>query len=160
MPLSRQNSLDTRERYRKFKHNSSLSKILQNNLPENGSDRSRMDHENRPQTKLLRNIVSPTDDHKKWTLDDLRADVIINPDNLKPNKGEFMKRQNTKWKPGERAAIVKRQDNLRVNGTFENPSPKVWSQGEGVKIFVLPFNGVSENIVLFYLMYNFTNLLV
>ena len=144
MPLSRQNSLDTRERYRKFKHNSSLSNILQNNLPENGSDRSRLDHENRPRTKLLRNIVSPTDDHAKWTLDDLRADVIINPDNLKPNVGEFMKRQKTEWKPGERAAIVKRQDNLRVNGSFENPSPKVWLQGEGVKIFALPFNSVLE----------------
>ena len=146
MPLSRQNSLDTRERYRKFKHNSSLSNVLQNNLPENGFDTSRIDHENRPRTKLLRNYVSPTDDHTKWTLDDLRADVIINPDNLKPNKGEFMKRQNTKWKPGERAAIVKRQDNLKVNGSFENPSPKVWSQGEGVKIFVLSFNSVLENI--------------
>ena len=149
MPLSRQNSLDTRERYRKFKHNSSLSNILQNNLPENDSDRSSMDHEYRLRTKLLRNNVSPTDDHTKWTLDDLRADVIINPDNLKPNKGEFTNRQKTEWRPGERAAIVKRQDNLRVNGSFENPSPKVWSQGEGVKIFVLPFNSVLENMSLF-----------
>ena len=60
-----------------------------------------------------------------------------------------MKRQKTEWRPGERAAIVKRQDNLRINGTFENPSPKVWSQGEGVKIFVLPFNSVLENMSLF-----------
>ena len=46
-----------------------------------------------------------------------RASVIKRDDNLQP-EGEFSKRLDTSWAPGERANVVRRVDNLQLEGKF------------------------------------------
>ena len=104
MSLSRQNSLDTRERYRKFKHNSSLLNILRDSSPETNSVKPLKDLKT-TKNNFFRNKLNHTDDDTKWTIDDIRADVIKHPDNLTTNGGDFTKRQKTNWKPGENSSI-------------------------------------------------------
>ena len=128
-------SLATRERYKLFRHNSSISNILKYDQPEISSGKFGQNYHKTTKNKYLRDNISPNGDETKWNLDDLRADVVKHPDNLKPNVGEFAQRQHTVWKPGERTPIAKREDNLKCSGTFEKSQPKTWLQGEGVKTY-------------------------
>ena len=43
--------------------------------------------------------------------------MIKHEDNLRP-EGDFSKRPEDNWAPGERAPVVKRPDNLRPEGDF------------------------------------------
>ena len=108
MSLTRQNSLDTRERYRKFKHNSSLLNILRDSSPEIPLKDLKTTRNN-----FLRSKLNQTDD-TKWTIDDIRADVIKHPDNLTPNGGDFTKRRKTNWKPGENSSVERNNDSKYV----------------------------------------------
>ena len=115
--LTRQNSLDTRERYRKFKHNSSLLNILRDSSPETNSVNPLKDLKT-TKNNNLRNKLNQTDDNTKWTIDDIRADVIKHPDNLTPNGGDFTKRHKTKWKPGENS-LIERNNNSKYLDRFK-----------------------------------------
>ena len=70
-------------------------------------------------------------DGNRWTLDDLRADIVKHPDNLKL-EGTFTEKPVHVWRPGERAPIVKRKDSLKLGGVFYDHPPKIWLQGERV----------------------------
>ena len=43
-----------------------------------------------------------------------RAPVVRPNDNLKPHDAEFHKRETKQWHAGERAAVIKHQDNLSL----------------------------------------------
>ena len=44
--------------------------------------------------------------------------------------GQFEKRRVEDWAPGERAPVVKRQDNLRPEGDFTKKAPEEWTPGQ------------------------------
>jgi len=55
-----------------------------------------------------------------------RANVVKPDDNLRP-EGEFLRRSPEKWAPGEKASVVKRDDNLRPEGDFEKRPDGTWA---------------------------------
>ena len=57
-----------------------------------------------------------------------RANVIKRDDNLHP-EGTFQKRPDQTWAPGERAGIVKRSDNLHLEGSFSQRLDTTWAPG-------------------------------
>merc|ERR1712037_212098 len=62
-----------------------------------------------------------------------RANVIKRDDNLQP-EGEFHKRPDQTWAPGERANIVKRGDNLQPEGDFSKRPDATWAPGERANV--------------------------
>ena len=133
--------LNQRNGKRKNAHdsNKSIEDILQDKEPVDVTENTGITNANPEDGKESTNGNTEETD-KMWTLDDLRADIVKHPDNLKP-EGEFTKRGENAWKPGERAPIIKRYDNLKIGGAFEDQSPKVWLKGEGVE-------NVKESIML------------
>ena len=58
-----------------------------------------------------------------------RASVIKRDDNLHP-EGEFQKRPDKTWAPGERANVIKRDDNLHPEGEFHKRPDQKWAPGK------------------------------
>ena len=50
-------------------------------------------------------------------------------DNLHP-EGDFHRRPDATWAPGERANVVKRDDQLHPEGEFTKRPDAVWAPGE------------------------------
>ena len=44
-------------------------------------------------------------------------------------EGEFSRRSDTVWAPGERASIIRKGDNLQPEGSFARRPDSVWAQG-------------------------------
>ena len=58
-----------------------------------------------------------------------KADIVRRDDNLQP-EGDFSKRPQTKWQPGERSNIVRRDDNLHPEGDFHKRTDLKWKPGD------------------------------
>ena len=58
-----------------------------------------------------------------------RANIIHRNDNLKL-EGDFHRRPDQTWAPGERASIVRRDDNLQPQGDFSKRPDASWAPGE------------------------------
>ena len=58
-----------------------------------------------------------------------RADVVKRPDNLKP-EGKFEEKPKEHWRPGEKAIVFKHPDNLQPEGSFTTREKDIWAPGE------------------------------
>ena len=44
-------------------------------------------------------------------------------------EGQFEGRRPEEWNPGERAPVMKREDNLKLEGTFQERTDEKWTTG-------------------------------
>ena len=58
-----------------------------------------------------------------------RASIVKRDDNLQP-EGKFTKRPDGLWAPGERANVIRRDDNLHPKGDFTKRPDGKWALGE------------------------------
>ena len=65
-----------------------------------------------------------------------RSNVVKREDNLQP-EGDFQKRPNAVWAPGERSNIVKRDDNLVPEGEFHKRVDTLWAPGERSEVRIM-----------------------
>ena len=62
-----------------------------------------------------------------------RASIVKRDDNLHP-EGDFQKRPDQKWAPGERANVIRRDDNLQPEGEFQKRPDEKWAPGERANV--------------------------